>query len=723
MPPKETRAEDGEEESSGAESSNENEDEESDDEEDSASSGEDDAEETDAESSSEGDDDAEESSGSEEDGTDEDGAESEASEGKPDVAHLAAAAAAGNSLALVGNTADSTASKHPDPESSDNSSDLSDQSRRIKQKKRAARAAGKDDDDFVEMELAKDKKDLAIGLDPNLKAALAETLANARGAKQAEKQKSMEEMFGSVFDTLDADKGGTLDVDGELLQTMQKLGLEVLLKDLRIAMERVVQRKHQRVERVGMFQKRLVWDYMFKEEFIKVMVLMSEPEEIDKQKQAEEELFKVFQEFDVDRSGSIDSEELGQAMAKMGRPMTEDQVENLLMQIDTEGTGAINFVDFASIFGIRATPVDYEAAERAETLNQLAEARATFKTFDFDNSDSIDMHELDAIMRAMGKKMSEAQLQRMMASVDTDGSGEIDFKEFCQLLGVPWDDQAGVDLKEIDAFSKANRPKDQKKKSSVHQEEGVQMVVQPIDENAPYGLTVHTGPAGFKFVRFSPNGHFLGICCNDGSVKVYEMKANGKSRRMCSMREHTHHVLCLAWSPQSDRLVSVAADRMLHMWHVKTGACVQSAKAHSAYVRCVDWSRDGTMIATCSSDKTVKLFNPITLEQSKLLLGHSNWVRFVKFRADSKRLVSGGDDNFIIIWSVPEGQIVQRMSGFKSSIADVCFLNMEQSNSQKSAIVCPCDLSASAACSLMSVLTPGMWQLPSATLGDWLFEW
>ena len=35
-------------------------------------------------------------------------------------------------------------------------------------------------------------------------------------------------------------------------------------------MEKVIQRKHDRVEKAAMFQKRLCWDYMFKEEFIKV---------------------------------------------------------------------------------------------------------------------------------------------------------------------------------------------------------------------------------------------------------------------------------------------------------------------------------------------------------------------------------------------------------------------------------------------------------------------
>lgn len=558
-----------------------------------------------------------------------------------------------------------------DPESDGNDSDLSDNTRRIKQKERAQRKAAQGVDVVKGTSV---KRKSGADMDPRLKSALADAMANAAGAKIAEKQRQMEELFGSVFESLDSDKGGTLDVDGELLQTMQKLGLEVLLKDLRIAMEQVVQRKHDQVERVGMFQKRLVWDYLFKEEFIKVMVLMSEPEAIKSQKRAEDELFSVFQEFDEDKSGSIDCDELGKAMEKMGRPMTEDQIDDLIFQIDTEGEGSINFVDFASIFGIRATPIDYNATGRAEKLNQLAEARGTFRTFDFDNSDSIDMVELNAIMLAMGKKLTDDQLHRMMASVDTDGSGEIDFQEFCQLLGIEWDDELGVDLKEIDAFSKANRPKDQKKKQSMIQDENVQVAVSPDEEHAPPGMTIVNDPTGFKFLKFAPNGHLVGICCNDGTVKIYEIKTNGKARRVCSLREHTHHALCMAWSPQSDRVVSVAADRMLHMWHVKTQTCVQSAKAHSAYVRAVDWSKDGSMIATCSSDKTVKLWNPITLEQSKLLLGHSNWVRLVRFRADSKRLVSGGDDSYMIVWSVPEGQILQRITGFTSSISDSCFL-------------------------------------------------
>ena len=66
------------------------------------------------------------------------------------------------------------------------------------------------------------------------------------------------------------------------------------------------------------------------------------------------------------------------------------------MQVDQEGTGEINFVAFAALFGIKAQQIDYAEAGRAEQLNQLSEARAAFKAFDLDKSDSIDVTELGA---------------------------------------------------------------------------------------------------------------------------------------------------------------------------------------------------------------------------------------------------------------------------------------------------------------------------------------
>jgi len=438
-------------------------------------------------------------------------------------------------------------------------------------------------------------------------------------------------------------------------------------------MEKVIQRKHDRVEKAAMFQKRLCWDYMFKEEFIKVMMLMMEPEEIDQQKKAEEELFKVFEEFDADKSGTIDANELGKVMEKLGRPLDPLQIEDIIMQIDTEGKGEIGWVDFASIFGVRATPIDYAQAMKGDKMNQLSEARAAFRAFDFDKSDSIDIMELDAIMRAMGKRLTEQQLTNMMKSVDKDDSGEIDFKEFCVLLGIEWKDEYQEMIKELDAMTKNQA---NKRRASVSHEDAPSGEVF-LGEEAPGGTAIHQDPSGYTAIKYSPNGRYLGVCCTDCVIRVFELDGY-KVKRLHSLREHTHQIMSIDWSPEADRLVSVGADKTLHMWHVKTGQSVQSVKAHSGYVRCVAWTPNGSLIATCSSDKTVKFWNPITLVQTKVLLGHSNWVRWIQFSFDSKRLISGGDDHFIIVWSVPEGQILQRIYGFKKPVSRGTFLNRDE---------------------------------------------
>lgn len=83
-----------------------------------------------------------------------------------------------------------------------------------------------------------------------------------------------------------------------------------------------ITRKHERTEKANVFQKRLVWDYLYKEEFVKVMLILSEPSELEKTKRTERDLFEVFTQFDTDRSGSIDVTEMGQAFEKMGRSVS-----------------------------------------------------------------------------------------------------------------------------------------------------------------------------------------------------------------------------------------------------------------------------------------------------------------------------------------------------------------------------------------------------------------
>ena len=64
-----------------------------------------------------------------------------------------------------------------------------------------------------------------------------------------------------------------------------------------------------------------------------------------------------------------------------------------------------------------------------------------FQLFDQDNSDSISLAELKSVLKALGKDMSDDNVREMMNSIDKDGSGEICFKEFLELMQTHMDQQ------------------------------------------------------------------------------------------------------------------------------------------------------------------------------------------------------------------------------------------------------------------------------------------
>uniref|UniRef100_A0ACD5W9L9 Uncharacterized protein n=1 Tax=Avena sativa TaxID=4498 RepID=A0ACD5W9L9_AVESA len=65
---------------------------------------------------------------------------------------------------------------------------------------------------------------------------------------------------------------------------------------------------------------------------------------------------------------------------------------------------------------------------------QIEEFRAAFSLFDKDGDGTITSKELGTVMRSLGQRPSEAELHQMIAEVDTDGNGALDFTEFISLL-------------------------------------------------------------------------------------------------------------------------------------------------------------------------------------------------------------------------------------------------------------------------------------------------
>lgn len=77
-----------------------------------------------------------------------------------------------------------------------------------------------------------------------------------------------------------------------------------------------------------------------------------------------------------------------------------------------------------------------EAGKAAQTTELLfrARCREIFNNIDADHSGNIDMDELGVAMKLLGRAMETEALEKMMATHDVDGDGQLDMNEFVQLM-------------------------------------------------------------------------------------------------------------------------------------------------------------------------------------------------------------------------------------------------------------------------------------------------
>lgn len=82
-----------------------------------------------------------------------------------------------------------------------------------------------------------------------------------------------------------------------------------------------------------------------------------------------------------------------------------------------------------------ASPRKGHAPARAKLDDEeLEEIREAFNLFDTDGNGTIDVKELKAAMRALGFTIKKAEIRRMIAEIDKDESGTVDFNEFVEMM-------------------------------------------------------------------------------------------------------------------------------------------------------------------------------------------------------------------------------------------------------------------------------------------------
>ena len=85
--------------------------------------------------------------------------------------------------------------------------------------------------------------------------------------------------------------------------------------------------------------------------------------------------------------------------------------------------------------------------------DEIKVLKICFNMFDVKDVSFLSADDLDDILRAMGFRPSKEELKEILEEIDEDGSGEIEFEEFCQLCAKflveePDEDTMKAELKE-----------------------------------------------------------------------------------------------------------------------------------------------------------------------------------------------------------------------------------------------------------------------------------
>ncbi|XP_028676067.1 calcium-binding protein LPS1-alpha-like [Erpetoichthys calabaricus] len=132
-----------------------------------------------------------------------------------------------------------------------------------------------------------------------------------------------------------------------------------------------------------------------------------------------EEFKEAFSLFDRDGDGTITTRELGTVIRSLGQTATDQVLQDMVNEVDVDGKGTIEFKEFLNIMAMRVKGPDIEE-----------EMREAFRILDKDNDGSISETEMRQIMKNLGEKLTDEEIDTMLKEADIDGDGLVNYDEF-----------------------------------------------------------------------------------------------------------------------------------------------------------------------------------------------------------------------------------------------------------------------------------------------------
>ncbi|KAH7469206.1 hypothetical protein KRP22_004344 [Phytophthora ramorum] len=167
-------------------------------------------------------------------------------------------------------------------------------------------------------------------------------------------------------------------------------------------------------------------------------VAPSEPPRDPNGKFTDKEILEAFQAFDLDHNNYVGAAEIRHVLINIGEAPTDEEVDEMIKMVDKDGDGQVSFDEFYAMvtkgkqpppgLGVAATSPEKAAAagpggaaSGAQAIQLRNQRKMALEEFARDNGI---------------KPESVKKAYKRFQATDKDGSGQIDYSEFCEVLQV-----------------------------------------------------------------------------------------------------------------------------------------------------------------------------------------------------------------------------------------------------------------------------------------------
>merc|ERR1712073_150178 len=134
-----------------------------------------------------------------------------------------------------------------------------------------------------------------------------------------------------------------------------------------------------------------------------------------------------FDLFDTKKQDFLSADDLGEIMRAMGFRPTEEELVDLLHEVDEDGSGEIEFGEFCQ-------PCATFLVEDPDLETMKKELKDAFRIYDKEGQGFITNDTLRALIGELLAPLTDEELDGIIEELDEDGSGTMDFDEFCEMM-------------------------------------------------------------------------------------------------------------------------------------------------------------------------------------------------------------------------------------------------------------------------------------------------